>query len=388
MDWQKEYRKNFPVTDLCTYMDSAYDCGGSLIGKQAADRYFEDWAIAAATAAKGGPGRKPFFGVADETRDYLGRILGVAAKNVSITKNTNEGFNIIMQGFDFKPGDNVVTLDREYPSVIMPCLHIAENHGIECRLAQMNDTYTPSVDDLWEKVDERTVMVLVSHVQSKSGYKIDLRELGRRCRERGIFLIVDAIQSIGLNEFHTEEWGVSAVSGAGYKGLCAFISIGYLYCCDELLARIEPTYVSSSFQLGLDYSGDTPVIICKDPLNASKFDNSSSDFLGIYVLHDAVEAILEIGVDQIELHVTQLLDQLYDGLLELGFEIMTPNNRKKRCASLCIRTEHAAEINNFFMEHQIIFSVGQDTIRMSLGAYSNDDDVKRTLVVASQCPWR
>ena len=105
--WNSELRSQFPVTGLCTYMDSAYDCGGSLIGKAAAARYFDEWAAAAAEAQRGGPGREVFFRVADETRNYVGQLLGgVPGRNIVITRNTNDGFNIIMQGYDFRPGDN------------------------------------------------------------------------------------------------------------------------------------------------------------------------------------------------------------------------------------------------------------------------------------------
>lgn len=391
MSWCNELRSQFPVTGLCTYMDSAYDCGGSLIGKSAANRYFEEWAPAAAAARRGGPGREPFFKTADETREYIGNLLGgVPARNVTITKNTNEGFNIIMQGFEFEPGDNVVIFDREHVAIIAPCLNAAQSRGVTCKFARMDENFNPSIETLWEQVDDHTVMVLVSHVQSLTGYKLDLKKLGRRCKERGIFLIVDGIQSLGLNSFHAEEWGVSAVSGGGYKGLGAFISIGYLYCCDELLKKVSPTFISCNyFQVFVEYDGNIPRLNCREPLNASKFDNGSSDYLGIYVFHDSLKKILEIGTDNIEAHIGHLLDKLYAGLQELGYTLITPAESQKRCASLCIKSEHAAQINRHFTENNIIASCsGGQYIRMSLGAYSNEEDIEKTLAAAASCPWR
>ena len=391
MSWCNELRSQFPVTELCTYMDSAYDCGGSLIGKAAAQRYFEDWVEAAATAKRGGPGREPFFKIADETREYIAELLGgVPAKNVTITKNTNEGFNIIMQGFAFQPGDNIVTFDREHSAILAPCINAAKSRDVKCKFAKMDAEFNPSLETLWEQVDDHTAMVFVSHVQSLTGCKMDLKELGRRCQERGIFLIVDAIQSMGLSSFHAEEWGVSAVSGGGYKGLGAFISIGYLYCCDELLKKVKPTFVSNNYaQILLDYKDSVPVLSCSDPLNASKFDNRSSDYLGTYVFHDSLKHILQIGTDQIESHITRLLDRLYTGLQELGYALITPNQSKRRCASLCIKSRHADEIYRYFLEKNVILSCsGGKYVRMSLGAYNNEEDIERGLAVASACPWR
>jgi len=388
MDWWDAYRKAFPVTEKCVYMDAAYDCGGSAIGKAAAARHFEDWAHAAATAQRGGPGRDVFFEVAERCRAHLAQLLGgVETRNVAFTKNTNEGINSIVQGFDFKPGDNVVTLRQEYPSLIMPCINVMEQRGIACRLADLPDDMQVPVDLLWDKVDDRTAMVLVSHVQSRTGYKVDLQELGRRCRERGIFLIVDAVQSMGLEAVPVEDWGVSAVCGAGYKGLGAFISIGYLYACDALLARVRPTYVSHNFHLSLDFSADMPAMVCDDPLNASKLDNCSSDFLGIYVLHDAVARINEIGIDNIARRIDTLFHPLYLGLKALGYRIVTPENPERRCASIAFTSEHCKEIIQYFFDHGVVIG-GSTLVRISLGAFSNEADVARTLAVAASCPFR
>lgn len=389
-DWEK-FRRQFPVTGMCAYLDSAYDCGGSLIGRAAANRYFDDWVEAAASAKRGGPGREPFFAAADETREYIGRLLGGAsARNVTLTKNTNEGFNIILQGFDFGPDDNVVTFDREHSSIIAPCVNASEAKGFKCRFARMDENFNPSIDELWSQVDEHTVMVLVSHVQSLSGCALDLRELGRRCRERGIFLAVDGIQSVGLMPFKAEEWGVSAVSCGGYKGLGAFISIGFLYCCDELLARIRPVYVSHGFNCSLDYSSGLPKLAIADALDASKLDNSSSDYLGAYVFHDSLRAILDIGVENIHRRVSALLGRLHNGLNALGYKLLTPADDGRRCASLCFGSTRSQDIFDYLMSKGVVTSCcsGGKYIRMSLGAYTSDEDIDRALSAAASCPWR
>ncbi len=389
MAWWDDYRSQFPVTGLCTYMDSAYDCGGSLIGRAAAGRYFDDWAPAAAAALRGGPGREPFFKMADEARTYIGRVLGgVPSRNVTITKNTNEGFNIIMQGFDFKPGDNIVTFDWEHSAILVPCLHAARTRGVEVRMAKMLPDRIPSMDALWEQVDAHTVMICVSYVQSLTGYKMDLAELGRKCREKGIFLVVDGIQGVGLSVFEAEKWGVSAVSGGAYKGLCAFISIGYLYICDALLQRVRPVFAACTEQIELVRQGELPEIRYKDEMDARKYDNCSSDLLGTYVLHDSVQKILEIGTDRIQERITGLLTRLYKGLALYGYRMVTPADSSRRCASLCFKSEHADEIYEYFIGQKVILSSGSGYIRMSLGAYTSDEDIERTLEVAGKCPWR
>ena len=57
-NWVHELRAQVPVTEICTYLDCAYDCGGTTFGAAAAQRYFTDWAKSAAAIERGGPGRK------------------------------------------------------------------------------------------------------------------------------------------------------------------------------------------------------------------------------------------------------------------------------------------------------------------------------------------
>ena len=78
MDWVNELRREFPATERCTYLDNAYDCGGSLIAKRAAMAYFDEWPLAAARAERGGAGRERFLERAEETRELLARLLGGA----------------------------------------------------------------------------------------------------------------------------------------------------------------------------------------------------------------------------------------------------------------------------------------------------------------------
>lgn len=388
MTWQTALRKEFPVTNRCIYLDAAYDCGGSKIGKTAAARYFDDWAVAASTAQRGGPGREIFFRVAEQTRAQISTLLcGVETKNISFTKNTNEGFNSILNGFDFKEGDNIVTFRKEYPSIVMPCVKVAETKGIECRLIPQTEKELPSVDTIWDSVDDHTVMILISHVRSETGYKIDLQELGRRCREKGIFLIVDAVQSMGLEKLPVEEWGISAVSAATYKNLGGFISVGFIYICDELLRHIQPTYVSHNFQLSLDLSEEKPVIRCSDPLNASKLDNCSSDYLGIYVMHDALEQINKIGIEKINKHVSALFNLLYAGLKKLGYSIITPEDADRHCASIALDSANSKEIVQYFYDNGVVIS-GSRIARFSLAAFNNRGDVEKALEIAARCPYR
>lgn len=390
MDWFEAYRREFPAVNGCVYMDTAYDCGGSEIGRRAAQRYFDDWARSAVNNERGGPGRETFFRQLDETRDMLGRLLGgVGAEQMAFARNTNEGINAILQGFAFRPGDNIVTDAIEHESVLMPALNAARLRGVQCRVAGEPEMAAVTPEQLMALCDGHTRMVLVSHVQSATGYRIDLAELGRFCRQRGIFLVVDAIQSLGQIPFQAREWQVSAVAAAGYKGLAAVNSVGFLYAEPELLRQVQPVYAAAGSCLHVDWQAEGPALTCSDPGNARKLENSSLDNLGIYVLHDALAKLLEIGIPKIWAHIEGLYRRLYDGLAAEGFRIVTPREVEAHGGLLSLQVSDLEGAFCHFRSRGVALSISAGRyLRLSIGAYTNQADIDAVLQAAAQCPIR
>lgn len=390
LEWQEAYRREFPAVKQCVYLDTAYDCGGSEIGRRAAQRYFDDWARAAVDNERGGPGRETFFRLLDETRGMVGRLLGgVEAEQVAFVRNTNEGINALLQGFVFQPGDNIVTDALEHESVLMPALNAARLRGVECRVAGSRELAGVTPEQLMERCDGRTRMVLVSHIQSSTGYRIDLEALGAFCRGRGIFLVADAIQSLGQVPFRAREWQVDAVAAAGYKGLAAVNSVGFLYASPGLLRQVWPVYAAAGSCLEVEWRKGVPALACSDPGSARKLENSSLDNLGIYVLHDALDRLLDIGVPRIWAHIGGLYDRLYAGLRAEGFRIVTPGEPERHGGVLSLRVEELERAFQHFRAHNIALSISAGRyLRLSIGAYTNQTDIDAALQAAARCPVR
>lgn len=388
MSWVDELRSEFPTTKLCTYLDNAYDCGGSLIAKRAAMSYFDVWSRSAANAERGGAGRESFLLTAEKTRELIAQLLGgVSPREIAFTRNTNEGINLILYSYDFQKHDNIVVADREYSSTVIACVNASQKRGFQCRIAG-TESYFISEEVLLNAVDENTRFVFVSHVQSSTGYKIDIGHLAKICRERDIYLIVDATQSMGLAPVFPEKWGVSAVTAASYKGLFAFISTGFLYCSTDLLRELHPAYLSDNGFAQLYLAKEKSLIKITDTANAGKLENASDNLLGIWILHDTVSRILEIGIENIYSHISELYEQLYSGLEPLGYSIITPREEEHRCASLSLSSPRAEEIVTSLREESNVIISGRTVARFSIGAYTTAEDIDRGIRAAAKCSIR
>ena len=385
MSWVNELRAQVPVCDTCTYLDCAYDCGGTTFAAAAAARYFTDWAKSAAAIERGGPGRKTFFDLADDTRKMICTLIGAAdPKGVCFTRNTNEGISHILMGFDdFRKGDNILVCDIEHPSVLMPCLNARKLRGIETRvLPAVQGEYLPA-QMFMEAADAHTRMIVLSHVQSSNGCKADLETLGAFCKEKGIYLIVDGIQCLGFSVFEAEKWGVSAVSAGGYKGLLAGESSAFLWVSPDLLPHIWPTYTAAGMAMTVDRSEPQLDLRCTDPLSARKLENSSLDAPGIYMLHAGISKVLEIGPANIQTHIRSLYEKLWDGLKALGIDLVTPREEIGSCAAVAFALP---DQDTFFegMKQRGIVLTNSRLLRTSLGAFNTAEDVETALAAAKE----
>lgn len=382
-DWVYELRKEFPATQKSVFLDIAYENSGSLFARQAVQSFFDDWGDVSPNVVKAsGEGKGRIVDVGLRTRALLSELLGgVDPNHIAFTRNTNEGISAILQGFDWQSGDNVVVCEQEHPTVLMPCLNL-RRRGVECRVAISPDDVSVTPELLLDLADDNTRMIVVSHVQSCSGYRIDLQRLAAECRKRGIFLIVDAIQSLGFCPVNAKEWGVDAIASACYKGLLGTSGIGFLYCTPELLKRVWPVYAAANRFLKVNRESWT--LEGGDCDDAHKLENCTYDFIGVYALCEGLERITAIGIDAIAKHISDLFEKLYSGLQDLGFSLATPATPGERCHSISIRTPDPQALYQHFQQNGIFLSLSAGKyVRMSIAPFTTEEDIDRALAVAA-----
>lgn len=243
------------------------------------------------------------------------------------------------------------------------------------------ESYALPVESFCELIDDHTRMIAVSHVQAPTGYTCDLAALGALCRERGIFLVVDAIQSLGLLPFHAEDWGVHAVAAGGHKSLMAVPGIGILYVAPKLLEILSPDHIGSSAAWTIDR--DIWENRCTKPLDACKLEQSNLNYPGIYALREGLKLIESVGINCIHAHIAALADKLYHGLKAIGFCIVTPEDRSRCAGIISVSVPDPDHMKAWMAEHHVAVSrMDAGFVRFSLGAPSNAQDVDRALAAA------
>ena len=374
MSWQDEFRQWFPITRDKAYANIAYTSPLSPRVSGAVADFFDG--ITHARSDK-----PQWLRDADTLRTRLARLLGGDARRLAFTKNTTEGLNTVAQGLAWQDGDNLVVDDQEHPTNALPWLNL-RRRGVEVRVARA-EAHRYSVEDLWRLVDARTRLIAVSWVQYGTGFRTDIAELGRRCAERGIWLVVDGIQGAGLLRARVDEWRVDAFACGAHKGMLGPLGVGLLHVSPGLLDALDPLYVGPSGVTTLDKSGLQWRLGVSDPGDARRLETGNLNYPGIAGWAGALDLIEEAGPDRIEPWVLELSQALSEGLRALGAQVATPSGAESRSTTTALRVADPAQALAHLAREGVVASIVEyGYVRLSVGAYNNHADVDRILRAA------
>lgn len=369
MAWQDVFRQSFPITRELAYANVAYTSPLAPHVTRAVAAFFDD--ITHARSDK-----PQWLRDADALRGRLARLIGGDARRIAFTKNTTEGLNTVAQGLDWAPGDNLVIDDEEHPSNALPWLSL-RRRGVEIRQVRAGEHYFDA-DDLWAQVDERTRLIALSWVQYASGLRSDIAELGRRCRERGIWLVVDGIQGAGLLQVQADAWQVDAFACGAHKGFLGPLGVGFLHLSPRLLEVLDPPYLGPSAVTRVDRSGATPRIEVTDRADARRLETGNLNYPGIAGWAAALDLIEAARPERIEPWVLELARALSEGLRGLGQDVVS--DRRGRSTTNTVRLSAPDAALASLRQAGVVGSVVDGgLLRLSLAAYNNHDDVERIL---------
>jgi selenocysteine lyase/cysteine desulfurase len=316
----------------------------------------------------------------DETvkrcKQKVGVLLGVSPDDVAFISTSSEGINLLAYGLKWRSGDNVVVCDVEFPSDVLPWTRLKEQ-GVEIRVVP-NRNWFVSLTDIQQALDDRTRVVAVSEVSYFTGQRLPVKELSELVRSHNALLILDSTHAAGAVPVQAKYADILVTSC--YKWLLGTHGVAIFYWNRERLPDLEPPFLGwHSGQSIPDWHTPTEFALRS---GADRFEAGNLGFISIYILDNALDHILRIGIPSIESHVLSLSGLARDGLHELGFELMTPRNPDQRAGNICFMPPHISEIMAWLSDRRILVwgaYAGVGRVRVSTHLYNSSEDVERLL---------
>lgn len=186
-----------------------------------------------------GSGLARYSEVVSDAKGVLSRFLGSSPDEIAICDSTTTGMNIFMWGYDWKPGDEIIAGSLENPAAKVPLMILAKCRGV--KLTYINQ-FDGTLEQLSEKISNKTRMVLLSDVNFATGSRVDLKEASRVAHDHGALLLADGIQAVGTSFVDVKQLDVDGYALARHKFMCGPDGAGALYVSKDAMEMIEPTY--------------------------------------------------------------------------------------------------------------------------------------------------
>ncbi|MEZ5690949.1 MAG: IscS subfamily cysteine desulfurase [Rickettsiales bacterium] len=191
-------------------------------------------------------------------REQIAELIGAGAKEIIFTSGATESNNIALKGIAHFYGDkkkHIITVTTEHKCVLDSCRHL-EREGFEVTYLPVQENGLIDIERLKAAIKEDTVLVSVMAVNNEIGVIQPIAEIGKICREKGVFFHTDAAQAFGKIPLDVNAMNIDLMSISGHK-IYGPKGVGALYIRRRPRVRLEPIFSGGGQERGFR-SGTLP----------------------------------------------------------------------------------------------------------------------------------
>jgi kynureninase len=355
----RDYRDRFPILGETTYLIN-HSLGAMPAEAEARlAEYARSWKTRGVRAWEEGWWELPLT-----TGDQIGRLIGAPAGTVSMHQNVTIAEAVVLSCFGFD-GERrrIVYEEGNFPSVRY--LYQAAR-GPDVVVA-------PDDEGVVGAIDERTLLVPVTHVLFKTGEIQNVEAIVARAHEAGALVVLDAYQSVGTVPLDVTKLGVDFAVGGSVKWLCGGPGAAWLYVRPELAETLEPSLTGwqaharpFAFEPEQDYAE-----------GAARFLTGTPNVPALYAASAGYDIVEEVGVERIRARSVEQTTLLIELLEAAGFEVGSPRDPARRGGTVVVKPPEFERVGRELMDSGVICDWRPDVgIRLGPHFYNTDDELR------------
>jgi cysteine desulfurase/selenocysteine lyase len=300
---------------------------------------------------------------ADRIRAKIGRLIHCGPEDVAFVPNASTALGLLLAGLDWRPGDNILTLEHEFPNNLY-APGLLERFGVE--------TAACPWERLYDSVKATTRLVILSSVNYNSGFAPPLAELSTFLRARGILLFVDGTQSVGALRFDVAALQPDMLAVHGYKWLLSPNGAGFFYIAPQLRERLHPNVVGWRSHRDWRNVDNLHHGIPELVASADKYEGGSLSFALLYGMEASIDLVLEIGSEAIERRILELAAQTRAILGELGATVVDGGSP---IVAARFENRDVSALARALREQHVLVAARRGHLRVSPHLYNNEEDL-------------
>jgi kynureninase len=356
-----DYREQFPILAETTYLINHSLGAMPAAAEERVVEYARSWNERGVRAWEEGWWEMPLT-----VGDQIGRLIGAPPGSVSMHQNVTIAEAVVASCFTFEgPRRRVVYEEGNFPSVRY-LYQAQERRGADILVAADDEGVV-------EAIDERTLLVPVTHVLFKTGEIQDVEAIVATAHEHGAYVVLDAYQSVGTVPLDVTALEVDFAVGGSVKWLCGGPGAGWLYVRPDLAPTLEPTLTGwqaharpFAFEPEQDYAE-----------GAWRFLTGTPNVPALYAATAGYDVIEEVGVGPIRGRSIELTTLLIELLDEAGFPVSGPRDPARRGGTVCVKPPDSKRVNRQLAERGVICDWRPDVgLRLGPHFYNTEDELR------------
>lgn len=365
-------RGEFPVLSRASYFVS-HSLGAMPRAAEAALREFTSLSV-----EKGEMAWEDWVPEIHRSAARLERLLNAPRGSVfSMASNVSHVQAIVASCLDYgKERRRVVYTALDFPSVSY-VWKAEERRGAEVVIVPSDDGASVPIERLLAAIDERTLIVPVSHAFFRSSHLQDAAAIVARAHEVGALVLLDVYQSAGAVPIDVTALGVDMACGGMQKWLCGGPGSAYLYVRPDLISRLEPRVTG--------WFGSRSFPSCDD-LDVSyadsiwRFGGGTPAVSVLYQARAGIELVNQIGVTAIRAKSLRQTDLLLARAQHRGYAIRSPLERSFRGGTVVLDLPKGEQLTRELNQRGFWCNYrGGAGIRLSPHFYTRDEEIDRVM---------
>ena len=316
-----------------------------------------------------------FSVIPGDARAAAARLINAEVAEIGLAPNTSLALALAAQALPFTEGDRIVVSDKEFPSNVYPW-KLLRSKGVSLEIISCRPDGCPDEEALLTALADPMVKgIALSAVQFATGYRLDLARFSAETRKRHKYLIVDAIQAVGVSRVDMKATPVDILACGGQKWLMSPWGSGFIYTRKELTPSLQPTVAS---WLGYEASDDLTRLTSYDETlrdGTRRFEltgHALQDFVGFTL---SAGMLADIGPDAIAAHIRTLHEPIRVTAGKRGIAVVTPADRC--AATISLRPSDPGAVHAKLREAGIFCSVREGVLRLSPHCYNTIEEMEK-----------
>lgn len=318
--------------------------------------------------------------IEQDTKNLLAKFINTDPDRIAFIDNVSNAMNVLANGIKWQPMDEIILFDIEFPANVYPFMNLTKC-GVKLNILKSNSGKI-DLDLIKDSITDKTKLLTISHVQFLSGYRTNLIELGKICKEKNVILSVDAIQSFGVIDIDIKEMNIDFFASGIQKWFLGLEGTSFFVISEELQNKIDQKFVG---WLSVKNPWDILDYNLELLPSAKRFENGTLNYAGIISLYSSLKFFNSLGMKNVEAEILSNTQYLINRLKEKGFELYCDFQSQEEMAGIVtIKHPRAKEIVNLLKAKNIICSLREGMVRFSPHFYNTKEEIDLVMDVLSK----